>query len=263
MIEKEAGIAQVLTIVFSVAFGLIALAVSYAAVFRPTENRSRAAQAKEKAYKAWEFNGTDPNGRPAEGWTVSNLSTPVATDGVLRATFTNEIRSKASLASFKQTSVATTLPSGAKSVQMRLGIGAASPKKAPYSVTGTLTYTLAGKTTKSKPLTFTVPADGTLQEYRLTLPEIAQVTVSGLEIAFTGYTVGSKLSIDLIRLTGAVPSPTPYPTKRPTPTFYPKMTPTPSSYFKPTPTSTGDPRQTPTSTPFPTSTQPPTPPPAF
>lgn len=60
---------KILTLVFGIAFGIIALIMVYKAVQDNTERRSQAAE-EQITYKQWEFNGKD-----AEGWKVPEGST--------------------------------------------------------------------------------------------------------------------------------------------------------------------------------------------
>lgn len=205
-----------------------------------TENRSRAATSKEFIYKGWEFEGEKS---ATEGWTVTNLSAVRVSEGVLTATFSSNRNPTAVMT---QQTVGTKLPKGAKSLRMRLAIAAPTKKQPQVSMSGTVTYTLAGKTaSKPKPLTFGVSQTGELSDVIVPFPDIGEISIQSLKIAFSEYLPGSKLTIDWIRLVGVAPRPTPYPTKGPTPTPYPKETlkPTPTSF--PSPYSTGGPKPTP------------------
>lgn len=232
------------------AFWIVIVAISVALIGftawvakNSTEYRSRAATPKETIYKAWEFKSD------IEGWTLTNLTGVRVTDGVLRATFSKA--GGTSKAYVTNTAVATTLPYGAKSLRMRLSVD--TPTKDGRGIPATVMYWMKGK--PSKPLSFTV-LQGQLTEMTLRFPEIWAIPIDKLEISFTDYQPGSKLSVDWIRLVGAsfAPTPTTYPTKRPTPSSYPKMTPTPTPESYPTkpPVPTSYPTRTPTHEPFPT-----------
>lgn len=212
-----------------------------------TEYRSRAAIAREKTYKAWEFAGSS-NTDPTEGWSFTNFSGTRVSGGVLEATFSKKNSKTVPSATLTNGAVFTTLPYGAKSLRMRLS--ADTPTKDGRGIPGTVTYRIKDKTPKS--LSFTAP-EGQFVEVKLAFAEVGAISIDTLEISFTNYQPGSKLAVDWIRLMGAVSQPTGYPTKGPTPTFSPKMTPTPY----PTAYTTMPPQETPTAF----ATRPPTPPP--
>lgn len=193
------------------------------------ENRSRAATAKEKTYKAWEFEGFNSG---AEEWNFTNFSGTRVSNGELEATFSKKNSKTVSSAALTNSAVFTTLPYGAKSLKIRLSVD--TPTKDGRGIPATVTYWMKGK--PSRPLSFTV-SEGPLAEITLPFPEILAIPIDKLEISFTDYQPGSKLAIDWIRLVGTVPSPTPYPTKQPTPTPepFPTSAPTPTSYPTPSP----------------------------
>lgn len=220
-----------LVLVVAISAGLIGF-TSWAAM-NSSENRSRAATATEKIYKSWEFSKSGNT----EGWTFANFSGIRVSDGQLRAEFTQA--GDQSRTSMSNTSVATALPQGAKSIKMRFGVS-----KGTKPVTATITYVMKGTTTPSKPFTVTVPSDGQLRDVSVSLPEIAAMTMTGITVSFSGFQPGGVFMVDWIRLVGAVLTPTPYATKRPTPTSsIPKQTPTPP------PSSSGGPQPTASTTP--------------
>lgn len=199
MAAKRSSTSQVTGLVLAVAFGLIALAVTYSAALRSTEQRSRAAEGLTLV-KQWEFNGTT-----TEGWNVVGFANTRVADGFLRAVF-----GKPKQEAFLQNSnVGANLPFGTKYFRLRLAISKGSTKNL---VTGTVTYELEGNKTRTRPLTFSINPDGTLRYYSLTLPEIAATSVTGLKVSFSGIKPGSQLEVDFMRLFGTMPKPTPIPT---------------------------------------------------
>ncbi len=82
MASRNHSTSKVITLVLAVAFGIIALAMTYSAATRSTEQRSRASPAPELIIKQWEFNGST-----TEGWTPANFSSVRVVDGFLDAVY--------------------------------------------------------------------------------------------------------------------------------------------------------------------------------
>ena len=210
MVRVKHSTSKVITLVLAIAFGIVALAMTYDVATRSTEQRSRAVEASELVVKQWEFNGTT-----TEGWGMTGFSNMRVISGILSAVNGKSIPSAYI---YNRETTAINLQ-GAKYIKLRLGIGRTSspePKGSGpevYRATGTVIYTLLDRRSLlTRPLTFLISADGTLREYSLILPEIAPVTINSIKISFTGLRPGSKLNIDWIRLGGTKPRPTPLPT---------------------------------------------------
>ena len=125
---------KILMIVFSVAFGVIALAISYQAMQRSTEGRSKAAE-EQIIYKQWEFNGKD-----TEGWKVpvgttlisgylhlpityqlGVMNTDTARANEQQTMFTQPF--KQSSLTIDNTAVNTVLPVGNKQIKFMVAVG--------------------------------------------------------------------------------------------------------------------------------------------
>ena len=209
--QAHSSAAKVFTLVLAIAFGVLALAFTYSAVMKSTEQRSRAAET-ELTIKQWEFNGTT-----TEGWTLTNFSSTRVAGGLLRTVSGKPVPS----ASLQNANVGANFPEGAKYLKFRLALRQpGAEKKSPgptiqqaSNVSGTVEYTLSNRRTLTRPLAFQVVADGVTRDVSVTLPEISAATVGSLAISFTGLKPGSRLDVDWIRLIGTKPKPTPTPLK--------------------------------------------------
>lgn len=113
---------KILTLVFGVAFGIIALIMVYKAVQDSTENRSKAAE-EQVTYKQWEFNGKD-----TEGWKVP-VGTTVSS-GYLRLPITYQLglvttdgTTKQNILAIDNAAVNTVFSVGNKQIKFMIAVG--------------------------------------------------------------------------------------------------------------------------------------------
>lgn len=107
--KKRSGLQIILVIVFSVLFGVVALAVVMKAANNTSELRSRASELTRE-YGRWDFSGSE------EGWVPQNLTKFEARNGLLALTIGNGLN--AIIKPF----LSISLPSGNKYVGLRFSV---------------------------------------------------------------------------------------------------------------------------------------------
>ena len=115
-INKANSFTNVLIISFAAMFGVVALALGYAAMNSDTDLRSKAAE-EQTIYKQWEFNNI--NNSNAEGWVINKPLSFVTKFGWLSFTPQKD----ASLASISHSQVGASMPKGNKYVVFSVSAG--------------------------------------------------------------------------------------------------------------------------------------------
>lgn len=120
--SKKPSLNKIFLLVFGIAFGLVGLALAFQGAKTASDLRSRAAQTNQ-IYKQWEFNG-----RTAEGW----VAVAPYTDYVQSGFYVVSGGKTSVLPAFRNTNVATSLPTGLKSISLSLAVGPVRiPKPTP------------------------------------------------------------------------------------------------------------------------------------
>ncbi len=226
---------KILTLVFGVAFGIIALVMVYKAVQDSTENRSKAAE-EQVTFKQWEFNGKDTEGWKVPAATIVGRGYLSMSDlYVYSIGLNSDVPTTQPSNSFTMTNPAvnTVFPVGNKQIKfmiavgyniavenLRLGSGNGGPApmvtsgityeeqqknnvKSPQYTT-TVSYTTRENTQKYIQIpSVTGMGDGQFHEIAITIPNsINEMRMGALNVQFTNVPPGSEVRIDWIRLVG-------------------------------------------------------------
>ncbi len=116
--KSSSQLHRIFSLVFGVAFSVVALAVIYGAMKQNTEGRSKAAQA-HTIVKQWEFNEST-----TEGWGVLPPNKDLLGNGYLSYVLAKPL----STVGFINQNTATTLPKGLKILTFSLSVGASVQK---------------------------------------------------------------------------------------------------------------------------------------
>jgi hypothetical protein len=259
------GVNKVFGLVLAIAFGVIALTVTYSAFKSGFEIRSKA-KVEGVIVKSWEFNGTSLQGWQATGASVSDgfFRIPAGGRTFEMANKNPQVRADAGAKISLQFTVTpdkrrTPIPPWAKaspsptekseSPIVQRGGGSADERKAPpppevgypYTFFVEVSYDVAGKTslTKAASEPFTLKSnDPQTFTATLALPLLNRSDLSSLAISFPRLTSRSQVSVDWIRIT--VPESversatragerqgqiSPRPTRQPSPTKKPQDSP--------------------------------------
>lgn len=210
MAVKKSASTRVVSFVLAIAFGVIALTLTYSAALQSTEKRSRAAPPATTTYRNWEFNGST-----LEGWTVNNFLNPRVGGGILQVSF-----GKPTLSTLMKTNENIALPEGG-SIAVRMGTRQAlmAPSRDDEPFEPTITGSVNVEFDKGKGLgkEFSVVADGVLREYKVALPSM-RTNIKTITFSFSGLRQGTPVLFDWIRVAvKGTPPPLPTPTPTPTP----------------------------------------------
>ncbi|MFZ5845359.1 MAG: hypothetical protein ACOY0S_02715 [Patescibacteria group bacterium] len=222
--------------VLGIAFGILAIALTVAALSGTTELRSKAAPQEEVIVKNWEFN------KGAEGWVADNALEVKVQDGYFQAV----TDSKGRLLVVRNPQVNVTLPAGAKKLKFALAVGSfgrpefigipeitgrPKPTVTPYPVSPTFDLRVRVKSNGvfSADSTVKVPADGQFHEYEVGLPWVVGRRIEAIRFEFTGLQAkpSVKVSFDWIKLVYwryVRPTPSPWVTVTPMPTSTQEVT---------------------------------------
>lgn len=203
---------KILVASLGILLGLIGLVLAYEAVTTSSEIRSKAAE-EQTIYKRWEFNGTT-----TEGWINDNARV------VSGALFAIVPGGGVSGQNFDNNSVATTIPKGLKTVEVRMSVSppgirpGPSPRCPPnvacdYDTITTssvpvsqfrmdVLYRREGGPPYEQSTPQYGPSDGIMRTYRFTLPTVDQFTMEHLQLAISQLTAKSRIAIDWIRIVG-------------------------------------------------------------
>lgn len=111
--KSSSSINNIFILVFSIAFGLLAIVLGYRAVTNSSDIRSRAEQTVQ-IYKQWEFTGSD-----SEGWSAIPPHTSIVRNGSLIVTVSKGNK----LPAVRNSTVDAHVPPGLKSIQFSMAVG--------------------------------------------------------------------------------------------------------------------------------------------